>query len=102
MLQAEVDAEAHAAVVTVSGDLDIAAAPALRTNLADLMGGGVRRVEISLEGCTFLDSSGLGALLWASHRLAAAGGELVVTGAHGAPARTMALAGVDHVIAGGH
>jgi anti-sigma B factor antagonist len=101
-LAAEASPDATSAVLTVSGDLDLAAAPGLRAAIGDLMGFGVRHVEVDLDACTFLDSSGLGALLWGSHRLHAAGGDLVAVHVHGAPARTLEMSGVKDVVAVRH
>ena len=88
----------HAALLHVHGELDIASAPRLRAAVGDLMGQGVRHVEVDLDGCSFIDSSGMGALLWASHRLQAAGGDLVATHAHGSTMRALEMAGVDRVL----
>jgi anti-anti-sigma factor len=98
-LAVERDPDGDAAVLTVDGELDIAAAPRLRTTVGDLMGQGVRRLEVDLGRCSFIDSSGIGALLWAAHRLRAAGGELVTVHVHGATARTLELARVQSVVA---
>ena len=91
------DADA-AAVLTVAGELDIAAAPRLRSAVGNLMGQGIRHLEVDLEGCTFIDSSGMGALLWAAHRLHAVGGDLVAVHAHGAAMRAMEMAGIGGVV----
>lgn len=68
-------------VVTPFGDLDRDTAPQLRTVLAaaaDEVGGG--RIEVELRHVTFMDSSGVGALL-AGHRSArSAGATLHVRG----------------------
>jgi anti-sigma B factor antagonist len=95
--EAEVRDDGHA-VLAISGELDIATAPRLRGTVGDLMGQGVRHLEIDLDGCTFIDSTGMGALLWAAHRLQAAGGDLTAVHAHGAPSEAMHVAGLDHVI----
>ena len=87
------------ALLTVHGELDLASAPQLRAAVGDLLGQGVRHVEVDLDGCTFIDSSGMGALLWASHRLHAAGGDLVAVHVHGAAMRTLELSGVDRALA---
>jgi anti-sigma B factor antagonist len=94
----ETKVEEDHATVAVAGELDIATAPRLRGTVGDLMGQGVRHVEIDLDGCTFIDSTGMGALLWASHRLQAVGGDLCALHVHGAPAEAIAIAGLDHVI----
>ena len=87
------------ALLSVRGELDVASAPQLRAAIGDLMGQGYRHVEVDLDACSFIDSSGMGALLWASHRLHAAGGELVAVHAHGATMRALEVAGVDRVLA---
>src|SRR5690349_6886009 len=87
-----------ATVVSVAGDLDIASAPALKQALGDLMGTGIRHVEIDLAAADFIDSSGLGALLWAERRLSAVGGDLAITHAEGNIGRTFELAGMDGLL----
>jgi anti-sigma B factor antagonist len=89
----------NGALLSVTGELDIAGAPQLRVAIGDLMGQGFRHVEVDLERCTFIDSTGMGALLWAAHRLHAAGGDLVAVHAHGATMRTLEMSGVDRVLA---
>ena len=88
-----------ASAMHVAGELDIAAAPAFRRMVGDLMGAGVRVVTVDLSEAELVDSTGLGALLWAEHRLRAAGGDLAVVGAGGAVARTFAVAGLDRLLA---
>lgn len=83
-----------ASAIRLGGELDIAAAPQFRRVVGDLMGVGVRDVTVDLGETEFVDSSGLGALLWAEHRLRAAGGELAVVNARETVARTFALAGL--------
>ena len=89
----------NGALLSVSGELDLATAPQLRAAVGDLMGQGFRHVEVDLDHCTFIDSSGMGALLWAAHRLHAAGGDLVAVHAHGATMRALEISGVDRVLA---
>lgn len=88
-----------ASAMRVDGELDIAAADQFRRMVGDLMGAGVRVVTVDLAGAEFVDSTGLGALLWAEHRLQAAGGDLVVLHARGPVARTFALAGLGSLLA---
>ena len=87
-----------ATVLTVVGDLDLAAAPAFKQVVGDLMGAGVRHVELDLAATEFVDSSGLGAVLWADHRLNAIGGDLEVNNASGNVARTFTIAGLAQLI----
>ena len=87
-----------ASTMHISGELDIAAAPHFRQMLGDVMGTGVRDVRVDLSGTDFVDSSGLGALLWAEHRLRAVGGTLELVNAQENVARTFALAGLHGML----
>ena len=82
----------------LTGDLDVAAAPRFRQVLGDLMGAGVREVTVDLEDTDFVDSSGLGALLWAEHRLHAIGGELSIVNPAEQVLRTFTMAGLKDVL----
>jgi len=63
-----------AVVVTPYGDLDRDTAPRLRAALTEAVDeAGADRVEVELRHVTFMDSSGIGALL-AGHRLAEGAG----------------------------
>ena len=59
--------------VSVSGDIDLASAAALRSSLAGEVDGATGDVEIDLSRVSFCDSVGLEALLAASRDLQAAG-----------------------------
>ena len=87
-----------ASAMRVEGELDIAAAPHLRRVIGDLMGTGVRDVTVDLSRAAFVDSSGLGALLWAEHRLRAVGGDLAVVNPSPSVQRTIELAGLDELL----
>ena len=86
------------AVVAVTGELDIATAPHLRGVVGVLLGQGVRHLEVDMDECTFIDSTGMGALLWSKRRLEAAGGDICASHVHGAPQRAMRAACLDRVI----
>ena len=61
----------NASIIEVDTDLDIASSPAL-TAAIDLASQSVERcVIVSLESCSFCDSTGLGALVNAKKRLGA-------------------------------
>ena len=61
--------EGESAVLTLSGELDLATAPAVRECLNELVGGGARQVVVDLRQVDFLDSIGLGVLVGAYRRL---------------------------------
>ncbi|HEX8208374.1 MAG TPA: STAS domain-containing protein [Solirubrobacteraceae bacterium] len=64
--------------LSVGGELDLGTAAQLRVAIGTLMGTGCRHLVVDLAETTFMDSSGLAALVWAAHRMHAAGGELTV------------------------
>jgi anti-sigma B factor antagonist len=66
------------AVLALSGELDLAAAPALRERLAEVRATGARGLVLDMAEVTFLDSSALRELLSAEAALRAAGASLVL------------------------
>ena len=56
-------------VVSVAGELDLATAPAFERTLLDVTESGTAEVIVDLTGCSFLDSTGLRALVAARERL---------------------------------
>ena len=65
-------------VVEVTGDLDLAAAPALRQEVLALLQEGHRAVVIDLSPTDFLDSVGLGTLVSIWKRVRVHGGSFAV------------------------
>ncbi|MEO5838665.1 MAG: STAS domain-containing protein [Acidimicrobiales bacterium] len=65
-------------VVDVTGDLDMATAPALRQLVLQLLSSGARLIAIDLTAADFVDSTGLGMLVAALKRARTHDGELVV------------------------
>ncbi len=70
------DREAGRTVVTVSGEVDVATAPALRECLDRVVGLDEGAVVVDLRGVTFIDSTGLGVLIGAHRASSDAGREL--------------------------
>lgn len=65
-----------AAVVDVSGDVDMHSSPRLRQALRSFTGEGVERIIVNLEGVEFMDSSGIATLVQALREVRAAKGTL--------------------------
>jgi anti-sigma B factor antagonist len=65
-------------VVEVTGDLDMASAPALRQLVLQLLAQGERGIAVDLTTADFVDSTGLGALVAALKRVRSHDGELIV------------------------
>ena len=62
------------AVVRLTGELDMATAPALRSELAGLAARGVRTVTVDMAQLNFIDSTGLNVLIADLKRLREGGG----------------------------
>lgn len=65
-------------VVTATGQLDVATAPALHQTLTRAQLGDDRAVVLDLDGIEFVDDLGLGVLLGAVKRARESGGRFVV------------------------
>ncbi|MGI8492149.1 MAG: STAS domain-containing protein [Acidimicrobiales bacterium] len=86
-------------VLHVAGDLDASTVPALRGRLSDMAAGGPSQVVVDLSRVTFLDSSGLGALIGGLRRLRSAGGEMrLVPGATPKVRRLLDQTGVGQLL----
>jgi anti-anti-sigma factor len=69
-----------AALVRVSGELDLATAPRLRAQLDRLLGDGYRDLDLDLDEVEFCDVAGLNLLLRTHADAVRSGGRLVVHG----------------------
>ena len=69
------------AVLAARGRLDMVAAPQLRALVTETVGSGGSRVVVDLAETSFIDSSGLGALIAGLKTARQAGGDLRIAGA---------------------
>jgi len=83
----------------LEGELDAHSAPEFQRVLSESISPGAV-VKVDLSDVSFVDSSGLAALLDARGRLEAAGGGLYVVGASEAAARLFAITGVSRHLMG--
>jgi anti-sigma B factor antagonist len=77
-LDAQICASDRHALVTLSGDLDLATAPTLAAQLAELAEKEVRHVAMDLSALEFMDSSGLSLVMAEHQRVELLGGELII------------------------
>lgn len=85
------------AVATVAGEIDIASVARLRDRLTALADSG-RPVIADLDQVSFIDASGLGALVGASRHAAAHGARLHVVCGRGPARQLFRLTGLDRHI----
>ncbi|HEY1740062.1 MAG TPA: STAS domain-containing protein [Acidimicrobiia bacterium] len=84
-----------AAVVRVSGELDAYRAPDLEELGATLLADGVYTIVLNMSGTTFLDSSGLRAMVTLRDRMLHAEGELALVDPTEAVRRLLSITGLD-------
>ena len=82
-----------AAIVRVSGELDLAAAPQFEEALSSVRDAG--GVAIDLSGCTFLDSSGVRILAKAARETTERGARLDLVASDPAIVRVLEITNVD-------
>lgn len=85
-------------LLAVSGELDLFAAPELKQSIASAVDVQAPNLIVDLTSTTFIDSSGLAALILAMKRARSLGGHLVVVDGGGRVARTFRVAGLDQII----
>jgi anti-sigma B factor antagonist len=85
--------------VALSGELDIASAPLLEEALDAVIANGFLAVMVDLRELTFIDSSGLRALLRARARADTSGKGLILVGASDAAQRLFELTGTQFLLA---
>ena len=86
------------AVLRPAGRLDLQTAADFRQRVTDAVEAGRSAVVIDLAGVTFMDSSGLGALIAALKTARQAGGDLRIAGVGSQVAMIMQLTQMDRVL----
>jgi anti-anti-sigma factor len=81
-------------MVAVAGEVDLLTAPQISECLAELMD---RDVTVDLSAVTFLDSSGIAALIQAKEAITAAGHRFRTFGEQDIVLRVLEIAGLDTV-----
>lgn len=81
-------------VARLSGDVDAFTVPAVREAIDIAVSQGCRSIVLDLEEVTYLDSSALGLLVWADHRLQPYSGTLLLAGAGRDVSRILELSGL--------
>jgi anti-sigma B factor antagonist len=85
------------AELVVAGELDLATAPMLRSELQSVIEGGADDVVIDMTDVGFVDSAGLGVLIGAVGRLRERGGHLALRHLQAAPRKVIDITGLQDV-----
>jgi len=88
------------AVVRVAGEVDMYTAPVLARRLFDLIDEGARDVVVDLASMSFIDSTGLTALVRGLARLRAHDGRLVLRSPQPNVGRVLEITGLNRVLLG--
>lgn len=83
------------ATLALVGEIDLASAHLLVDSIDDAITEGARTVVLDFAGVTFINSTGLGAMVAATKRLRAEDGDLVLRQFRGIPASALATTGLD-------
>lgn len=73
-----VQVEGNRATVHTAGEIDITSAPILRSALTQCLAEGCTELTVDMTDLEFIDSSGLGVLVWALKQLRTRDGRLVI------------------------
>ena len=95
---ATVDKSRECAVVTLSGELDLASAPELQACLEDVVADGATTVVVDLDDLAFCDSTGISALVRAAHHARSGGRRLVLRRPRPGVRRVLEITGVTSVL----
>lgn len=87
-----------ATVVRVAGEVDVFTAPQLREALAVATEGNQRQVVVDLEAVDFLDSTGLGVLVFGLKRVRERGGDLSVVCRHEQILKVLTITGLSKIL----
>jgi anti-sigma B factor antagonist len=90
--------EQGVAVIGCEGRLTMTTAARLRDALAEVVPGRATRVVVDLKGTTFIDSSGLGALVSGLKSARLAGGDLRIAGAGEQVLTVLSLTNLDRIL----
>jgi anti-sigma B factor antagonist len=95
-LTLKVDEDGQVVVVRPLGELDISTTPMLDAELKKAMDGGASRVTLDLSGVTFIDSTGLRLLIFATARSHGNGDRLRMLRGSAPVERMLEVTGLDH------
>lgn len=93
--QLEVRSAHDAAVIAISGELDLASAPALEEELERSAANGADLVIVDLRELQFIDSTGLGLLIKAHRQAEASGRKFAIVRGQSQVQKLLGVTGID-------
>lgn len=91
--------EAGAGKVVVSGEVDVSNAETVRAELQQLLeSADVTSIEVDMSDVPYIDSTGIGVLVGASHRAGELNKPFTATGVQPNVARVFGMLGLDGII----
>ncbi|MGH2717214.1 MAG: STAS domain-containing protein [Actinomycetota bacterium] len=97
-VRVEANGVGGATVVKVAGEVDVFTAPQLREALASATEGDGQQVIVDLEDVDFLDSTGLGVLVFGLKRVRERGGDLSVVCRHEQILKVLTITGLSKIL----
>jgi anti-sigma B factor antagonist len=85
-------------LLTVSGEIDITSSPKLIVAAREALRSGIRAMSVNLTGVTFMDSTGLAALINIQRSVERTGGRLVVVCPEGPVRKLFAISGTEALL----
>ncbi|PHS79036.1 MAG: anti-anti-sigma factor [Rhodospirillaceae bacterium] len=85
-------------MISIDGDMDALTIKQLRSQFEDVVENKTCNVIIDLHKVEFIDSSGIGALVFLFKRLTAANRSLLIKGVHGQPGDIFSFLRIDKTI----
>jgi anti-anti-sigma factor len=94
----EVDMENGCAVIEIEGDLDYSVYSSFKRTINDLIGKGIKKVTYDLSKLSYIQSLGLGIIMWSYVELDSRGGEVIILGANDKIKKLFTAAQLDTLV----
>ena len=98
MTEMQLKVDSGIAILACGGRLNMVAAPRLKSVIENAVDEGSTKIVVDLSEATFIDSSGLGALIAGLKRARQAGGDLRIAGAGEQAVAVLALTNLDRIL----